>query len=321
VNGPADRRASDAPAEYSRSRTLIAQARQLGAVPTAVVYPCSRDALAGALEARSAGLIDPVLVGPETRIREIAEREGQDLSGCAIRNVPDTLAAARVAAEAVRAGRLELLMKGSLHTDELMSVVVARNAGLRTARRISHVFVMDMPQHERLLLISDAAINIAPPLAVKADIVRNAVDVARAIGIPQPNVAVLSAVENVNPDIPSTGDAALLAEMAVRGEFGAVVLQGPLAFDNAISAEAARIKGIESPVCGDVDLMIMPNLEAGNILYKALVYLAGGLAGGVVAGARVPIILTSRADSPASRTLSAAVACVQAHELRRASTR
>lgn len=302
---------------YDRSRSLILQACRLGAVRTAVVYPCSRDALAGALEARAAGLIEPMLIGPETRIREIAERETCDLTGCDIEDVETPADAARLAAKTVRAGKVDLLMKGSLHTDELMSVVVSRDAGLRTARRLSHVFVMDLPRHERLLLISDAAINIAPPLPVKADIVRNAVDVAHAIDIPNPNIAVLSAVENVNPDIPSTGDAALLAAMARRGEFGDVVLHGPLAFDNAISLEAARIKGIESPVCGDVDVLIVPNLEAGNILYKALVYLAGALAAGVVAGARVPIILTSRADSPASRTASAAVACLQAHLMRK----
>jgi phosphate acetyltransferase len=306
---------------YHRSDALISQARRLGAVRTGVVYPCSRDALAGALEAQAAGLIEPILIGPEARIREIAERDGYDLTGCRIEDIAEPVAAARLAAESVRTGRLELLMKGSLHTDELMSVVVSRDAALRTARRVSHVFVMDLPQHERLLLISDAAVNIAPSLPVKVDIVRNALDVARAIDIPKPNVAVLSAVENVNPDIPSTGDAALLAEMAHHGDFGDVVLHGPLAFDNAISLEAARIKGIDSPVCGDVDVMIVPNLEAGNILYKALVYLAGGLAGGVVAGARVPIILTSRADSPASRTASAAIACLHAHHLRATSKR
>ncbi len=305
--------------EYERSRSLISRACRLGAVRTAVVYPCSRDALAGALEARTAGLIEPLLIGPEHRIREVAERESCDLAGCHIEDIAQPVDAARLAAERARSGAADLLMKGSLHTDELMSVVVSREAELRTSRRLSHVFVMDLPQHERLLLISDAAINIAPPLPVKADIVRNATDVARAIDIPNPNIAVLSAVETVNPDIPSTGDAALLAEMAHRGEFGDVVLHGPLAFDNAISLEAARIKGIESPVCGDVDILIVPNLEAGNILYKALVYLAGALAGGVVAGARVPVILTSRADSPASRTASAAIACLQAHHLRGAS--
>ena len=210
-------------ARYGRSQALVSQARRLGAIPTAVVYPCSRDALAGALEAQAAGLIEPVLIGPEGRIREIAEREGYDLAECAIENVADPLDAAHLAAESARAGKLELLMKGSLHTDELMSVVVSREAALRTSRRISHVFVMDVPQHERLLLISDAAVNIAPSLAVKIDIVRNALDVAHAIDIPEPNVAVLSAVENVNPDIPSTGDAALLAEMAQRGEFGDIL--------------------------------------------------------------------------------------------------
>jgi phosphate acetyltransferase len=204
-------------------------------------------------------------------------------------------------------------MKGSLHTDELMGVVVSREGGLRTERRISHVFVMDLPAHDRPLLLTDAAINIAPPLAVKADIVRNAIDVARALDIERPKIALLSAIETVNAAIPSTLDAAALTEMAARGEISGAVLHGPLAFDNAISLEAARVKGIESPVCGDVDVLVVPGLEAGNILYKALVYLAGGLAAGVVVGASVPIILTSRADSPASRTASAAVACLRAH--------
>lgn len=299
-------------ARYGRCTTWLAQARSAGALPTAVVYPCSRDALAGALEARDAGLIDPLLIGPDALIRTIAEREGADLKGCTVVDVEEPVAAARQAALLAKEGRAAVLMKGSLHTDELMSVVVSREAGLRTARRISHVFVMDLPSHDRPLLVTDAAINIAPALAVKADIVRNAIDVAAALGIALPKVALLSAVETVNPAIPSTQDAAALMEMAARGDIAGAVLHGPLAFDNAISAEAARIKGIDSPVSGDVDILVVPGLEAGNILYKALVYLAHGLAAGVVAGAAVPIILTSRADSPASRTASAAVACLRA---------
>jgi phosphotransacetylase len=301
---------------HSRSQLLIARARALGPVPTAVVYPCSRDALAGAMQARAAGLITPILIGPQARMADIAAAEQIDLGACEIEDVAEPAAAAQRAAAMVGEGRVEALMKGSLHTDELMSVIVSRAAGLRTARRLSHVFVMDVPGHEKLLLITDAAVNIAPDLKVKADIVRNAIDVAHAIGIAEPRIALLSAVETVNPGIPSTVDAAALREMAQRGEISGGILDGPLAFDNAISAEAARIKGISSPVSGKVDILVVPALEAGNILYKSLVYLGGAVAAGVVLGARVPVILTSRADSPESRTASAAVACLIAHERR-----
>jgi phosphate acetyltransferase len=301
---------------HSRSQLLIARARALGPVPTAVVYPCSRDALAGAMQAHAAGLITPILIGPRARIADIAAAEQIDLGACEIEDVAEPAAAAQRAAAMVDEGRVEALMKGSLHTDELMSVIVSRAAGLRTARRLSHVFVMDVPGHEKLLLITDAAVNIAPDLKVKADIVRNAIDVAHAIGIAEPRIALLSAVETVNPGIPSTVDAAALREMAQRGEISGGILDGPLAFDNAISAEAAHIKGISSPVSGKVDILVVPALEAGNILYKSLVYLGGAVAAGVVLGARVPVILTSRADSPESRTASAAVACLIAHERR-----
>lgn len=297
---------------YGRCATWLQQARAAGALPTAVVYPCSRDALAGALEARDAGLIDPVLIGPDASIRAIAEREAWNLSGCTVADVAQPGDAALYAVQLARERLVAVLMKGSLHTDELMSAVVSRSAGLRTRRRISHVFVMDLPTHDRPLLVTDAAINIAPSLDVKADIVRNAIDIAHALGIDVPKVALLSAVETVNAAIPSTRDAAALTEMAAHGEITGAVLHGPLAFDNAISRAAARIKGIDSPVAGDVDILVVPGLEAGNILYKALVYLANALAAGVVTGAAVPIILTSRADSPASRTASAAVACLRA---------
>ena len=302
--------------QHSRSQLLIARARALGPVPTAVVYPCSRDALAGAMQAYAAGLIIPILIGPRARITDIAAAENIDLGPCEIEDVAEPAAAAQRAAAMVGEGRVEALMKGSLHTDELMSVIVSRAAGLRTARRLSHVFVMDVPGHDKLLLITDAAVNIAPDLKVKADIVRNAIDAAHAIGIAEPRIALLSAVETVNPDIPSTVDAAALREMAQRGEISGGILDGPLAFDNAISAEAARIKGISSPVSGQVDILVVPALEAGNILYKSLVYLGAAVAAGVVLGARVPVILTSRADSPESRTASAAVACLIAHERR-----
>ncbi|HSN42147.1 MAG TPA: bifunctional enoyl-CoA hydratase/phosphate acetyltransferase [Burkholderiales bacterium] len=301
---------------HLRSQHLIARARALGAIPTAVIYPCSRDALAGALQAHAAGLIAPVLIGPRAQIAAIAAAEKLDLGTCRVEDVAGPVAASQRAAAMAGEGHVEALMKGSLHTDELMSVLVSRTAGLRTARRISHVFVMDIPDHDRLLLITDAAINIAPDLRVKADIVRNAIDAAHAIGIAEPRVALLSAVETVNPDIPSTVDAAALREMAQRGEIKGGIVDGPLAFDNAISAEAARIKGISSPVSGAVDILVVPALEAGNILYKSLVYLGAALAAGVVLGTRVPVILTSRADSPASRIASAAVACLLAHQRR-----
>lgn len=303
--------------QHIRSELLIARARALGPVPTAVVYPCSRDALAGAMQAHTAGLITPILIGPQALISGIAAAENIDLGSCEIEDVAEPAAAARRAAAMVHEGCAEALMKGSLHTDELMSVIVSYAAKLRTARRISHVFVMDIPGHDRLLLITDAAVNIAPDLKVKADIVRNAIDVAHAIGIAEPRIALLSAVETVNPAIFSTVDAAALRDMAQRGEITGGIVDGPLAFDNAISAEAARIKGISSPVSGAVDILVVPALDAGNILYKSLVYLGAALAAGVVLGTRVPVILTSRADSPASRIVSVAVASLIVHRRRK----
>lgn len=303
-------------AKYGRCQKLIDRSRALGAVPAAVVFPCSRDALAGAFEAAQQGLIEPTLVGPEREIRALAKAAALDLGSCRLIDVADPVAAAARAAELTRAGSAEVLMKGSLHTDELMGVLVSREAGLRTERRISHVFAVDVPGHDRLLLISDAAVNIAPELRVKRDIVQNAIDLAHAIGIAAPKIALLSAVETINPDIPSTIDAAALCKMAERGQITGGTLDGPLAFDNAISAAAARTKGINSPVSGAVDILIVPGLEAGNMLYKQLVYLSGALAAGVVVGARVPVILTSRADSPAARTASTAVACLWAHHCR-----
>jgi len=304
---------------HPRTRGLVERARELGTIPTAVVYPCSRDALQGALEARAAGLIVPSLVGPRQEIERLAIAEQFDLSGCEMEDVAEPVPAARRAATMVAEGQVEALMKGSLHTDELMTVIVSRDARLRTGRRISHVFVMDVPSFDRLLLISDAAVNIAPDLRVKSDIVRNAIDVARSIGIVRPRIALLSAVETVNPNIPSTMDAAALCDMSKQGEFAECVLDGPLAFDNAISAEAARIKNISSAVSGIVDVLIVPTLESGNILYKSMVYISSAIAAGVVMGACVPVMLTSRADSPASRTASAAVACLIAHSKRKLS--
>lgn len=297
---------------FGRCQALIDQARSHGPVATAVVYPVSREGLLGAVEAARCGLIHPLLIGPGETIRRVATEAGVDLAGCALIEESEPVACAARAAALARAGEAQVIMKGSLHTDELMGVIVSRDAGLRTHRRISHVFVMDVAAYPKLLLISDAAVNIAPGLATKRDIVQNAIDVARVIGVETPRVALLSAVETVNPDIPSTVDAAALCKMADRGQITGAVLDGPLAFDNAISAQAARTKGIASPVSGQVDVLVVPNLEAGNMLYKQLVYLSGALAAGVVVGARVPVVLTSRADTPASRIVSTAVACLLA---------
>lgn len=295
-----------------RSHDLVERARAGGPAPTAVVFPCSGTALSGALEAAAAGLIAPILVGPRARIEKIADEEQLDLYGCIMHDVEGEHASASHAAALVRDGKAALLMKGSLHTEELMSVVVSRDAGLRTERRVSHVFVMDVATHDRLLLISDAAVNIAPDLEAKRHITQNAIDVAHALGIARPHIAVLSAVETVNPAIPSSLHAAALRDMAKEGHIVGGVVDGPLAFDNMMSVAAARIKGIESPVSGVSDILVMPGLEAGNILYKSLVYISKAIAGGVVMGAKAPIILTSRADSAHSRMASAAVASLVA---------
>ena len=303
---------------HPRSRQIVATARKLGALTTAVVYPCSAGALAGALDAADVALIKPILIGPRDLLRALARTLQRPLGRVHNIDVAEPVAAARAAAALVCAGECNLLMKGSLHTDELMGVVVSRAAGLRTDRRVSHAFVMDVPTHNRLLLITDAAINIAPQLKTKRDIVQNAITLAQTLGIARPRVAILSAVETVNPHIPSTLDAAALTKMALDGEITGGIVEGPLAFDNAISAKAARVKGITSAVSGRVDILVVPGLEAGNMLYKQLVYLSNAIAAGVVLGARVPVILTSRADSAASRTVSAAVACIYAHARRNA---
>lgn len=295
-----------------RSHTLVRQARSHGAQTTAVVYPCSQTALSGALEAAEHGLITPVLVGPRLQIQRLADEAGLDLGGCQFHDVEGERESALQSAALARDGKVSLLMKGSLHTDALMSAIIARESGLRTGRRISHVFAMEISTHDRLLLITDAAINIAPDLEAKRHITQNAIEVAQALGIIRPHIGVLSAVETVNPAIPSSGHAAALRDMARAGQITGGVVDGPLAFDNVISAEAARIKGIESPVSGVADILVMPGLEAGNILYKSLVYISGAVAGGVVMGARVPVILTSRADTAHSRIASAAVACLVA---------
>jgi phosphate acetyltransferase len=286
------------------------------AVPCAVAHPCDRDSLLGPIEAARRGLIAPVLVGPEEKIRAVAKAEGVDLGPYRVVAVPHSHAAAARAVELARAGEVEALMKGSLHTDELLAAVVPSATGLRTARRISHVFVMDVPSYPRMLLITDAAVNIYPNLKEKVDIVQNAIDLAHVLGVAEPKVAILSAVETVTPEIESTLEAAALCKMADRGQITGGVLDGPLAFDNAISAQAARTKKIRSPVAGQADILLVPDLEAGNMLAKQLSYLAGAEGAGIVLGARVPIVLTSRADSVRARLASTAVMALVAHARR-----
>ncbi len=288
----------------------------LPAVSCAVVHPCDRDSLLGPIEAARRGLIAPVFVGPADRIEAVARAGGVDLKPYRVVPVPHSHAAAAKAVEMARAGEVEALMKGSLHTDELLGAVVPSTTGLRTARRISHVFVMDVPSYPRMLLITDAAVNIYPKLKEKVDIVQNAIDVAQVLGIAEPKVAILSAVETVNPDIESTLEAAALCKMADRGQITGGILDGPLAFDNAISVQAAQTKKIRSPVAGQADILLVPDLEAGNMLAKQLAYLAGAEGAGIVLGARVPIVLTSRADSVRTRLASTAVLALVAHARR-----
>ncbi len=295
---------------------LLRQCEPLEPVSCAIAHPCDRDSLLGALEATRRRLIVPVLVGPPARIRAVADAHGVDLSGLRIVPTEHSHASAAVAVALARAGEVEMLMKGSLHTDEILGEVVSSLTGLRTERRLSHVFVMDVPAYDRVLLVTDAAINIQPTLAEKADIVRNAIDLAHVLGIVMPKVAILSAVETVNPNIASTLDAAALCKMADRGQIEGGILDGPLAFDNAISEHAARTKGIRSPVAGRADVLMVPNIESGNMLAKQLQYFAGADSAGVVLGARVPIVLTSRADNVRMRIGSAAVAKLLAHARR-----
>jgi len=297
---------------------LIKTCEGMPPVVCAVVYPCDHDSLLGPLESAKRNLINPVLVGPEGKIREAAQAAGADISPYRIVDTEHRRAAAEKAVAMARAGEVESLMKGSLHTDELMGAVVPSATGIRTARRISHVFVMDVPAYPRVLLVTDAAINIAPGLKEKVDIVQNAIDLAHVLGIDVPKVAILSAVETVNPDIPSTLEAASLCKMADRKQITGGILDGPLAFDNAVSEQAARTKKIDSPVAGRADVLLVPDLEAGNMLAKQLQYLAGADAAGIVLGTRVPIVLTSRADSVRTRLASTAVMALVAHAKRRA---
>ena len=301
---------------HEKYERLVAACRSIAPVPTAVVHPCDATSLGGAVDAAKEGFIAPILVGPAARIRAVAEAEGIDIAPYEIVDVPHSHAAAATAVGLVREGRAALLMKGSLHTDELLHAVARREGGLRTERRISHVFIMDVPTYPKPLFITDAAVNIAPTLEDKRDIIQNAIDLARALGNALPKVAILSAVETINPKIPSTVEAGALCKMADRGQITGGLLDGPLALDNAISPEAVRIKGIQSPVAGQADILVVPDLEAGNMLAKNLTFLANADAAGVVLGTRVPIVLTSRADSVMTRMASSAVAALYAHRTR-----
>lgn len=295
---------------------LLVKCKKLEPIPTAVAHPCEKTALCGAVEAADKGLIQPILVGPRAKIEAVAKAAGVDLSKLQIVDTPHSQASAMKAVALVREGQAELLMKGSLHTDELMSAIVARDGGLRTGRRISHVFIMDVPTYHKVLIVTDGAINIAPTLEDKVDICQNAIDLAIALGLEKPKVAILAAVETVTSKMPATVDAAALCKMADRGQITGALLDGPLAFDNAISKDAAKTKGIRSEVAGDPDILLAPDLEAGNILAKQLTFLANADSAGLVLGARVPVILTSRADSVRARTASCAVAMLVAHARR-----
>ncbi len=299
---------SDAPSPHPHYDRLIAAVAGLPPLRMAVVHPVNAVSLQAALDAARRGLIQPLLIGPRNRIEAAAREAGESLAGIELIDAPHSHAAADAAVALALEGRADALMKGSLHTDELMAAVVRREGGLRTSRRISHCFVMDVPGHAQPLVISDAAINIAPTLDEKRDIVQNAIDLAQALHFPAIRVAVLSATETVNSRVPSTLDAAALCKMADRGQITGGVLDGPLAMDNAIDAEAARIKGITSPVAGQANVLIVPDLDAGNMLAKSLSFLGGAYAAGIVLGARVPIVLTSRADAESARLASCALA-------------
>jgi phosphate acetyltransferase len=298
----------DHPADYHVFHQFLERCANLPAITTAVCWPLSDVALRGAVEAYDAGIIKPLLVGPESAMRTLAKKIGVSISSFPIVEAATEEQAAQISVAMCRDGRALAMMKGSLHTDELMRAAMARDTGLRTSRRISHVFVMDTPAYARTLLITDAAINIEPELEDKIHIVQNAIDLAHALGIPEPKVALLSAIETVNPKIKSTLDAAALCKMADRGQITGGVLDGPLAFDTAVSTKAAQIKGLVSRVTGQADILVVPDLESGNMLAKQLEYLGGAQLAGIVLGTRVPVILTSRADSAATRLTSCAVA-------------
>ena len=293
---------------HDKFHRLVDRAQQQAPVNVAVAHPCDEVSLESAVKAAKLKLMNPILVGPEKRIREVAAKHGLDISQFEIVDAEHSQESAEKAVELVREGRAEALMKGSLHTDELMGAVVKRDTGLRTSRRISHCFIMDVPDHDQPLIITDAAVNIAPDLKAKVDIIQNAIDLATALGQQEVRVAILSAMESVNPDVPSTLEAAALCKMADRGQITGALLDGPLALDNAISPEAAKIKKIVSPVAGRATVLVVPDLEAGTMLAKSLSFLADADAAGIVLGAKVPIILTSRADEEMARLASCAVA-------------
>ena len=298
---------------HDKFAEFVQRTKPLKPVPTAVAHPCSDAAIQAAIEAAKEGIIEPILVGPLDRIRAAAEQASVDLEGFRLVDAVHSHEAAEKAVALIRAGDAQILMKGSLHSDELLGAVVRRESGLRTSRRLSHVFFMDVPSYHKPLMVTDAAINIAPTLGEKADILRNAIDLAHALGIARPKVAVLSAVEEINEKIASTMEAASLCKMADRGQIAGALLDGPLAMDNAISREAARIKGIKSEVAGDADILLVPDLVSGNILAKQLSFMANADAAGIVLGARIPVVLTSRADSVRARLTSCALAVLLAN--------
>ena len=306
---------------HDKYQRLLDFCKTLPATKTAVAHPCDESSLRGAVDAARLGLIEPILVGPRARIEAIAKEHKIDSSKFEIVDTPYSEASAEKAVELVRQGKAEALMKGSLHTDELMGAVVKRDTGLRTARRVSHCFVMDVPSYPETLIVSDAAINIAPSMEDKVHIIQNAIDLAHALRFAQVRVAILSAMETVNPKVPSTIEAAALCKMADRGQITGAVLDGPLALDNAISMESVKIKKIDSPVAGRANVLIVPDLEAGNMLAKSLSFLAQADAAGIVLGARVPIVLTSRADSVMTRLASCGIAALVAHARRETATK
>lgn len=295
---------------------LLAHVKQLGSIKMGIIHPCNELTLSAAIEAKKEGLIEPILIAPKEKLEAIAKEAQLDLSNIQIEDVPHSHAAAERGAQLAQQGLVEALMKGSLHTDEMMRAILTSSAGLRTKHRVSHCFLLETPNYPRPFIITDAAINIAPTLVEKVDIVQNAINLAHAIGVKSPAVAILAAVETVNPNMQSTLDAAALCKMADRGQITGGILDGPLAFDNAVSAEAAEIKGIISPVAGHADILVVPDLEAGNMLAKQLEYIGHASLAGIVLGAKIPIVLTSRADSRASRITSCALAVLLAHQYR-----
>ncbi|MDH5287215.1 MAG: phosphate acetyltransferase [Betaproteobacteria bacterium] len=311
----------DTERRHDKYERLLEFCKSLPPTPTAVAHPCDESSLRGAADAAKLGLIAPILVGPRARIEALAKQHGIDIAGLPIVDAAYSEESAAKAVELVREGKAEALMKGSLHTDELMGAVVRKEAGLRTSRRISHCFVMDVPSYAETLIISDAAVNIAPTMEDKVHIIQNAIDLAHAMRFAEVRVAILSAMETINPKVPSTVEAGALCKMADRGQITGAILDGPLALDNAISLESKKIKKIDSPVAGRANVLIAPDLEAGNMLAKSLSFMAGADAAGVVLGAKVPVILTSRADSVTTRLASCGIAALVAQVRREAAGR